>query len=242
MHAPFLILQTGEPVPELRRHRGFPHWIRVSGEIPRDGTDVINVANGEPLPERVPYAGIFVTGSPAMVTDRQAWSESTAEWLRGRIAAGIPTLGICYGHQLIAHALGGTVDNNPAGREIGTVEITRSMTEEDPLMQGMPAQFPAHASHMQSVIHLPDDAVVLARSALEPHQAVRYAPNCWGLQFHPEFSTQITRTYVKARAARIQEEGGDVDSLLGTIRSTPEARGLLRRFVRIAHQRLLGKT
>ena len=242
MHTPFLILQTGEPVPELRRHRGFPHWIRISGDIPRDGTDVINVANGEPLPDRVPYAGIFVTGSPAMVTDRHAWSESTAAWLRERIAQGIPTLGICYGHQLIAHALGGKVDNNPAGREIGTVEITRDMQSDDALLQGLPQHFPAHASHMQSVLTLPPGAKALARSALEPHQVVRYAPMCWGFQFHPEFSTQITRTYVKARAERILEEGGDLDMLLSTIRSTPDARGLLRRFVQLAQQRLLGTT
>lgn len=242
MHVPFLILQTGEPVPELRRHRGFPHWIRVSGDIPRDGTDVINVANGEPLPERLPYAGIFVTGSPAMVTDRQDWSENTARWLRDRIGAGVPTLGICYGHQLIAHALGGEVANNPAGREIGTVEITRDAEVDDPLLNGLPVRFPAHASHVQSVLGLPEGAQALARSALDAHQVVRYAPMCWGFQFHPEFSTQVTRTYIKARAARIAEEGGDVDKLLGTIRSTPDARGLLRRFVQLAHHRLQGKS
>lgn len=241
MHAPFLILQTGEPVPELRRHRGFPHWIRISGDIPRDGTDVINVANGEPVPARVPYAGIFVTGSPAMVTDREHWSETTAGWLREQITAGVPTLGICYGHQLIAHALGGTVGNNPAGREIGTVEISRTSDCDDPLMAGLPGRFPAHASHLQSVLHLPEGAKALARSDLEAHQVVRYAPLCWGFQFHPEFSTHITRTYIKARAARILEEGGDLDKMLGTIRSTPDARSLLRRFVRLAHQRNLGK-
>lgn len=240
MHAPFLILQTGEPVPELRRHRGFPHWIRVSGEIPRDGTDVINVANGEPLPDRAPYAGVFVTGSPAMVTDRHAWSERTALWLQERIAGGMPTLGICYGHQLIAHALGGTVGDNPAGREIGTVDVTHAGPHDDPLLKGLPRRFPAHASHVQSVLKLPPGAQALAHSELEPHQVVRYAPMCWGFQFHPEFSTHVTRTYIKARAARIANEGGDVDTLLGTIRSTPAARGLLRRFVQLAHQRLSG--
>lgn len=242
MHAPFLILQTGEPVPELRRHRGFPHWIRISGDIPRDGTDVINVANGEALPDRLPYAGIFVTGSPAMVTDREPWSEATAEWLRTHIKAGVPTLGICYGHQLIAHALGGTVGDNPSGREIGTVEIVRDADRDDPLLAGVPESFAAHVSHMQSVLKLPEGAQVLARSDKDPHQVVRYAPACWGLQFHPEFSTRITRTYIKARAARIVEEGGDLDTLLSTIRSTPDARRLLRRFVRLAHHRRLGKS
>ena len=58
-----------------------------------------------------------------MVSEREPWSERAAEWLREVAQRGIPLLGICYGHQLLAHALGGRVGANPQGREIGTVEV-----------------------------------------------------------------------------------------------------------------------
>src|SRR5688572_21533998 len=74
-------------------------------------------------PSREGFAGTIVTGSGAMVTDRHEWSERSAQWLRDAAHDGMPLLGICYGHQLIAHALGGEVDYHPAGREMGTVQL-----------------------------------------------------------------------------------------------------------------------
>ncbi|MEZ4555438.1 MAG: gamma-glutamyl-gamma-aminobutyrate hydrolase family protein [Caldilineaceae bacterium] len=50
-----------------------------------------------------------MTGSHSMVTDRAAWSERSADWLRAVVAAEWPVLGICFGHQLLAHAWGGVV-------------------------------------------------------------------------------------------------------------------------------------
>jgi GMP synthase (glutamine-hydrolysing) len=74
---------------------------------------------------------------------------------------------------------------------IGTVAIERlPAAADDALLAAAPARFVAHASHQQSVLELPAGAVVLARSAHDPHHAVRYAPRAWGLQFHPEFSVE----------------------------------------------------
>src|SRR5690606_38861481 len=110
-------------------------------------------------------------------------------------------LGVCYGHQLLAHALGGRVDDHPAGREVGTVELELDAAGEgDALFGATPAKFRAHATHRQSVLELPPGATVLARSAHDPHHAVRYAPTAWGLQFHPEFSVGIMRGYLQLPA------------------------------------------
>lgn len=232
----FLIVQTGSTLPVVRtRHGDFPEWFRRGLGLQRDGIHVARPYAGETLPDTRAYAGAIVTGSPAMVSERLAWSEATADWLRGVIATGLPILGVCYGHQLLAHALGGRVDYHANGREIGTVEIERlPAAHGDALLGAAPAQFQAHASHQQSVLALPAGAVVLARSAHDPNHAVRYAARVWGLQFHPEFSVEIMRGYLRARA---QAANGDCPAECCPQRThapAPASRRLLRRFRAIA--------
>ncbi|RYE98474.1 MAG: glutamine amidotransferase, partial [Oxalobacteraceae bacterium] len=148
---PFLIIETGHPVPEMKRYGRFRHWIRVAAGLAEHETVAIDVANGDRLPDRDGFAGTIVSGSAAYVTDRADWSERSAAWLRDAAHQGMPLLGICYGHQLLAHALGGEVAYNPAGRESGTIALElHPPAEQDPLFAGLPAHFPAHATHMQT--------------------------------------------------------------------------------------------
>ena len=230
----FLIVQTGNTLPAVRtRHGDFPEWFRRGLGLQRSEIDVVRAHADETLPDARSYAGAIVTGSPAMVSERLAWSEATADWLRGAIASELPILGVCYGHQLLAHALGGRVDYHANGREIGTVAIERlPAANGDALLGDAPVQFQAHASHRQSVLDLPAGAVVLASSAHDPNHAVRYASRAWGLQFHPEFSVEIMRGYLRARAAN-----GDCPAECCPQRThapAPVARRLLRRFRAIA--------
>jgi GMP synthase (glutamine-hydrolysing) len=232
---PFLILETGQPVASMRRHRGFPHWIRVAAGLERDAAVVVNVEAGEPLPSREGFAGAIVTGSGAMVTDRHDWSECAADWLRDAAHDGLPLFGICYGHQLIAHALGGEVDYHPAGREMGTVGLElHPQAEQDPLFAGLPPQFPAQATHLQSVLRAPEGATVLAKSAHDACHAFRWGDRAWGVQFHPEFSATHMRGYVRAREEALVREGRCHKQLARDVSATPHARLVLRRFVRHA--------
>ena len=82
MSAAFLILETGQPVAPMRRHGSFAHWIRVAAGLQRDEAVVVDVEGGDALPSRDGFAGVIVTGSAAMVTDRHDWSETSAAWLR----------------------------------------------------------------------------------------------------------------------------------------------------------------
>jgi GMP synthase (glutamine-hydrolysing) len=237
MSAPFLILETGPPVASMRRHGGFPHWIRVAAGLARDEAVVVDVEHGGELPSRDGFAGTIVTGSGAMVTDRADWSERSAQWLREAAHAGMPLLGICYGHQLLAHALGGEVGYHPGGREMGTVELDlQPPAADDPLFAGLPERFPAQATHLQSVLRPPAGATVLARSVHDACHAFRWGEAAWGLQFHPEFSATHMRGYVNAREEALREEGRCPRRLSRTISATPQARRVLRRFVRHARR------
>lgn len=232
---PFLIVETGRPLASLRRYGRFPHWIRVAAGLELHETVAVDAEHGEHLPDVSDYAGVLVSGSAAYVTDRADWSERSADWLREAVHGGTPVLGICYGHQLLAHALGGQVDYNPAGRESGTIELSLDPAAgDDPLFHGLPAHFPAHATHMQTVLRAPDGAAVLARSKLDGCHAFRWGEHAWGVQFHPEFATHHMRGYVRARAQCITQHGGCVRSIERAVTAAPLARQLLRRFVRQA--------
>lgn len=235
---PLLIIQTGEaPESILVRLGGFAEWFRLAMRAQPEQVRAVRVDTGEKLPAPKAIAGAVITGSGAMVTDRAAWSENTAAWLRNAMDVELPLFGVCYGHQLMAHALGGTVGWLPGGREIGTQPIRRN-GQDDALLDGMPVDFPAHTTHRQSVLEAPRGVRVLARSAADPHQILRYGENAISTQFHPEFSTRFMRAYLRNREAALIEEGFDVPSLHGEVQATPEARGLLRRFARAALKRM----
>ena len=233
---PLLIMKTGSTLESLRaRGEDFHDWIIRELQVAPDQVQVRAVDEGEGLPAPTAISGVVITGSPAMVTDGAPWNDVAAQWLREAIDADLPVLGICYGHQLLAYACGGKVDYHPAGREIGTVDVRLTQASDtDPLLADLPTEFPAHATHSQSVLVLPANSVHLARSAHDQHHAFRVGAAAWGLQFHPEFDAAIMTSYIEERASDLRDEGRDVDRLLEQVKETPEATGLLSRFARLA--------
>ena len=229
---PLLIMKTGQTLPALRASgEDFEDWIIRGMAIDPGRALVVNVYADEALPALTDIAGMIVTGSPAMVTDRAPWSERSAEYLGEAVALSVPVLGICYGHQLLAHACGGVVDYHPQGREIGTVSIENTAAaQQDSLFGAMPGRFLGHTTHSQSVLRLPLEAVLLAGSEHDAHQAFRIGENAWGVQFHPEFDAQIMRGYVGGRRTVLLGEGYDIEALIEGVFETPEATHLLREF------------
>src|SRR5690348_9614466 len=114
-----LLLQVGSTFEQVAVTRGdYDLWFRGAFGLPEGDVEVVRVFEGAPLPAGHAYRAMVVTGSAAMVTDREPWSVATAEYLLEALERNVPILGVCYGHQLLADALGGRVANNPRGRQV----------------------------------------------------------------------------------------------------------------------------
>jgi GMP synthase (glutamine-hydrolysing) len=233
---PLALVKLGETFDDLRAERGdFEHWMAAGVGDTRLPILVIDPRRGDALPAPERIAGAIVSGSHAMVSHRADWSEATGAWLAQLVAHGTPVLGICFGHQLLAQALGGEAGDHPGGMEIGTVAVQlTAQASADALMQGLPARFDAHVVHSQSALRLPEGAVRLAGNDFEPTQAFRVGQNAWGVQFHPEFDTGIMRRYVDRLAEPLRRKGADPEVLRAAVVATEDAARLLERFARIA--------
>lgn len=236
---PLLIMKTGTTIPEIAEARGdFEDWISVGLDFAAQEVEVANVFEGDPLPDPKAFSGVVVTGSSALVTEKEDWSERSAQWLPGAVELGIPVLGICYGHQLLAHAFGGRVERNPLGREIGTVEVRLGPgARDDELLGELPPQISVHVSHVESVVDLPPGARHHGSSSGDLNQAFAIGPCAWGVQFHPEFDADIVRGYINGRRALLLEEGLDPEALLDAAIDSDHGTRVLRRFGAIVRNR-----
>jgi GMP synthase (glutamine-hydrolysing) len=233
---PLLILKTGERIAQASWRGGdFEDWILEAAGLASADACVVDArhdTNAYPRPETL--AGVIVTGSAAMVSERASWSEAAARWLAKVVEAETPVLGICFGHQLLAHALGGRVGRNPLGREIGTVEVhLTAAARDDALFGALPPQLRVQATHVESVLDAPHGARILATNAHDPHQALRFGRCAWGVQFHPELDARLIQTYIAAREGAIRQEGLNADALSRAAADSEDGGRLLRRFGRL---------
>ena len=228
-----LVLRTGDAMPEVAAHRGeFLRWIQEGIGDAWDGRWREHDPRIEDEPSLEPgRMCVVITGSAASVTERAPWMLRLEAWLRETVARDVPVLGICFGHQILAQALGGHVAKNPRGREIGTVEIEAlASAAGDPVFRGLPPRFDANATHVDTVERLPEGATLLARTSLESHAAFR-VKRAWGVQFHPEIDGGIMRGYLEVRRGIIESEGLPWERMHREARDAPQAITLMRNFV-----------
>lgn len=239
---PLLIVKTGDTIPTIRAQLGDYDWmfLRYLGDQP---TVVVAAHEGEALPDPASVAGVIITGSPSSVTDPEPWVAPLAEWSRRLVDSGTPTLGVCYGHQLLAQALGGEVAVNPACYEIGTISVDLTDAgRADPLFGWLAQDTPSlsfNAVHADIVTALPPGAVRLASNEASVNQAFKIGDRVWTVQFHPEFSDDVMRMYVDGRAHMVrgdaERRGLDPEARLAEVaagvRTTPCGPALLERFV-----------
>lgn len=235
----FLIVKTGDAIESVRRRFGdFEDWFVHALGTQTFRYEVCRVHEDERLPpsDRMGhYAGVVVTGSPAMVSGRADWSERTARWLAD-IHASVPILGVCYGHQLLAHAFGGRVGPNPAGRRMGMCRLEID-DGRDPLIGRLTSPADVHVTHVEAVLETPRGARVTGRTRADPHHVIDYGRQCHGVQFHPEFTAGIMAGYLQARQDSLEAEGFDSRALLAAVRPAPAGHRVLERFARICLER-----
>lgn len=182
-------------------------WLPAAGL----GLDVIRPYDGDPVPRTVDGAALVVLGGEMSAYDdeRAPWLPAVRDLLRAAVSDGVPTLGICLGAQLMAAACGGRVQvGDPAGPEIGVCSVTLAPAAgEDPLLRGLPTVVPAVQWHFDGVAQPPPGAIVLAASPSYAHQAFRLGAHAWALQWHPEVTPEMMRSWAAADDGVLAELG-----------------------------------
>jgi len=240
---PLLIAKTGDTVESIRqRHGDYDYWF---GQHCGGVETIVVQAHKAPkdLPSPKDLAGVIITGSPHSVTEPEEWTNLLADWIVNAVEEGLPILGVCYGHQIIAHAFGGEVIRNPTQYEIGSIEIELTKAGQQDKLLGSLKPDATHLSfnavHGDVVSRLPKGAIRLASNEASVNQAFRFRSHVWAVQFHPEFSEDVMKLYLTARADNVREDakrrGIDPDALVSevqeNIRDTPSGPKLIQEFV-----------
>lgn len=232
---PILIIKTGTTIKSLKeKHGDFDDWIINGTGMSRNSFIVSPVFEKVPLPQPDYISGIIISGAHANVTEFPQWIETTSQWLIKAADKNLPMLGICFGHQLIAHCFGGKVGFNPAGLEVGSAPI--NLTESainDPLFSILPEKFFIQTSHSQTVLQLPPQAILLAYNDKDKYHAYRIGNNIWGVQFHPEFNCEVTRAYITHHKHDLASDNQHPEALVSVCRDSKEGPLLLKQFVKI---------
>ncbi|NLI92838.1 MAG: glutamine amidotransferase [Peptococcaceae bacterium] len=232
-----LIIKTGTtPSAIFKEHGDFEDFIMDQIEIHPKKVIVSSVFQNESLPDLRNISAIMITGSDAMVTDFDSWSVRLSHWLKQDMDKPVPILGICYGHQLLAHTFGGVVDYHPQGEELGTVTIELTYQGvSDELLGVLPRSFLGHVAHAQTATTLPENSQLLAKNNFEKHHSFCIQKRIWGVQFHPEFTADITLAYIRHEEENLRKEGVDPEKLAGTVQENPYGGILLKRFIQISN-------
>ncbi len=150
------------------------------------------------LPSRIKACDVYlITGSRYGVQDKEPWMLSLISFVQTLWQKQIKTLGICFGHQIMAHAMGGQVNRAPTGWGLGVAETF--VTDQRQWMRPRQNKFNIYVSHQDQVLTLPPQGYCLAHSSHCPNAIIQYEHNFLSFQGHPEFNKNYANFLIKKR-------------------------------------------
>lgn len=195
--------------------------------------EVHDVENGAFPPDLARFDGVVVTGSASAAYDQAPWIGRLLQTIGEAHALEIPLLGVCFGAQAVALALGGAVAPNPGGWDIGLTELTLS-----PAAEALPGFAPAPnplrvlQTHYDAVTRMPDGGVLLASSDKTEVEMYRLGQRVLCLQGHPEMDRKEVEVILLKKPGLPEAV---VESGLASLVETPDREflpGILRDFLR----------
>ncbi len=200
------ILETGSPPEPLgQRHPTYSAMMErmLQPMAPDFSFSVYRVIDGE-LPVVGAADGFLITGSPAGVYEGHPWIAPLEDLIRTAALAQRPTVGICFGHQLMAQAFGGRVVKADAGWGVGV--HTYEIGQGPDWMRPAPSRLACVVSHQDQVVDLPPTAQRLGGSAFCPNGVLAYAhAPAISFQMHPEFDHDFAVDLIRIRRHRLGE-------------------------------------
>jgi GMP synthase-like glutamine amidotransferase len=218
------IIQTGEVPDPLRPRFGpyppmFCRMFEAAGEA--FDYDTVAAFEGAPLPDPATLDGILITGSAAGVYDDFAWLDPLRDFIRAAYSEKTPMLGICFGHQIMADALGGDVRKSDKGWGLG--RHVYGVTMRPGFLGGELPEFAVACSHQDQVITPPAEAEVFLSSEFTPNAGLVYRNGAaMSLQPHPEFDDEYTLALADLRRGRVPDEV--VDSAIASVARPSDSR------------------
>ncbi len=194
------IIETGlAPEPIRDQHATYPEMFETLISGADDGLvfETVSPARGAPLPDPASLEAILITGSAAGVYEAHDWMQPLFDFIRRAAKNKTPQVGICFGHQAIAKALGAHVEKADAGWGLGlhTYDVHHAPGWMDPV-----ETFALGVSHQDQVLSLPEGANIIAASDFTPFAALDY-PEAAAMSFqgHPEFDTEFFEALYRVR-------------------------------------------
>jgi GMP synthase-like glutamine amidotransferase len=165
--------------------------------------DIYSVKDDE-FPSAGAADGYIITGSPASVHDALPWIAKLKTLIQCLNEGRFPLIGLCFGHQMIATALGGCVSRNPGGWRFGIAE-TQYETQESWMEPGT-HRMRLHACHSEQVTQLPPGARRLGGDAFCPIASFAIAGHIFTTEYHPEFTHEFMTALADAYQGEVPDD------------------------------------
>jgi GMP synthase-like glutamine amidotransferase len=183
------------------------------------------------------YAACFLSGSPHGAYEDIPWINREHELIRGLAEAGVPTLGICFGSQILGSALCGRDQVfRRSTCDVGFFHLdVHAEAGRDAVTRNLGKTVEMFVWHNDEVRHAHPDMVILASTPACPNQIWRHSTYlAWGIQGHPEVDAAQARAWFDLSRARLEKDGADVDALKARAVDAPEAKTMLHNFMAFA--------